>query len=134
MKLQQVIRDITGKTGMDIIEAIVQGERSPRRLARLRDPRTKSDESTIARSLQGHWREGAPLRAGPGSGAVTGPTRPRSPSATRRLKPSWSGLRTAATAKNAPAPNGKRRNQKNAPRFDVQGQLYRMTGVDLDQD
>ena len=30
-----------------------------------------------------------------------------------------------------PAPNGKRRNQKNAPRFDVQGQLYRMTGVDL---
>ena len=30
-----------------------------------------------------------------------------------------------------PAPNGKRRNQKNAPRFEVQGQLYRMTGVDL---
>ncbi len=30
-----------------------------------------------------------------------------------------------------PAPNGKKRNQKNAPRFDVQGQLYRMTGVDL---
>ena len=30
-----------------------------------------------------------------------------------------------------PAPNGKKRNQKNAPRFDVQNQLYRMTGVDL---
>ena len=30
-----------------------------------------------------------------------------------------------------PAPNGKRRNQKNAPPFDVQGHLYRMTGVDL---
>ena len=57
VKLQHVIRDITGKTGMDIIEAIVQGERSPRRLARLRDPRTKSDERTIARSLQGHWRQ-----------------------------------------------------------------------------
>ena len=26
---------------------------------------------------------------------------------------------------------GKRRDQKNAPRFDVQNQLYRMTGVDL---
>ena len=26
-----------------------------------------------------------------------------------------------------PAPNGKKRNQKNTPRFDVQGQLYRMT-------
>ena len=57
VKLQHVIRDITGKTGMDIIEAIVQGERSPRRLARLRDHRIKADEATIAKSLQGHWRE-----------------------------------------------------------------------------
>ena len=30
-----------------------------------------------------------------------------------------------------PAPNGKKRNQNNAPRFDVQSHLYRMTGVDL---
>ena len=49
VKLQHVIRDITGKTGMDIIEAIVQGERSPRRLARLRDP-SKADEATIAKA------------------------------------------------------------------------------------
>ena len=39
VKLHHVIRDITGKTGMDIIQAIVKGERNPRRLARLRDPR-----------------------------------------------------------------------------------------------
>ena len=54
VKLQHVISDITG---MDIIEAIVGGERNPRRLARLRDPRTKADEKTIAKSLQGHWRQ-----------------------------------------------------------------------------
>ena len=30
-----------------------------------------------------------------------------------------------------PAPNGKKRNQGNAPRFDVQSHLYRITGVDL---
>ena len=57
VKLQHVIRDITGKTGMDIMEAIAGGERNPRKLARLRDPRIKADEATIARSLQGHWRE-----------------------------------------------------------------------------
>ena len=57
VKLQHVITDITGKTGMDIIEAIVRGERNPRRLARLRDPRTKADEKIIAKSLQGHWRK-----------------------------------------------------------------------------
>ena len=39
-----------------IIEAIA-GERNPRTLARLRDPRIKSDEATIAKSLRGHWRD-----------------------------------------------------------------------------
>ena len=57
VKLHHVISDITGKTGMDIIEAIVGGQRDPRRLAQLRDPRIKADEATIAKSLQGHWRE-----------------------------------------------------------------------------
>ena len=57
VKLHHVISDITGKTGLDIIEAIVGGERDPRKLARLRDPRIKADEATIAKSLQGHWRE-----------------------------------------------------------------------------
>ena len=57
VKLHHVISDITGKTGLDIMEAIVGGERDARKLARLRDPRIKADEKTIAKSLQGHWRE-----------------------------------------------------------------------------
>ena len=57
VKLHHVISNITGQTGMDIIEAIVSGQRDPRQLARLRDPRIKADEATIAKSLQGHWRE-----------------------------------------------------------------------------
>ena len=57
VKLQHVISNITGKTGMAIIEAIVKGERDPRRLAKLRDSRIRADEKTIAKSLQGHWRE-----------------------------------------------------------------------------
>ena len=57
VKLHHVIRDIKGKTGMDIMEAMVGGERDSRKLARLRDRRIKADEKTIAKSLQGHWRE-----------------------------------------------------------------------------
>ena len=57
VKFQHVISNITGKTGMKIIEAIVRGERNPCRLAGLRDPRTRAGEAAIARSLQGHWRE-----------------------------------------------------------------------------
>ena len=55
--LHQVISDITGKTGMTIVEAIVGDERDPRKLAQFRDPRTKADEETIALSLEGHWQE-----------------------------------------------------------------------------
>ena len=57
VKLQHVISDVTGKTGTQIIEAIVKGERDPGKLAQLRDHRAKADEETIAKSLQGHWRE-----------------------------------------------------------------------------
>ena len=42
---------------MDIIEAIVEGQRDPVKPAQLRDPRIKADEEAIAKSLQGHWRE-----------------------------------------------------------------------------
>ena len=56
-KLQHVISNITGQTGMAIIEAIVNGERDPQQLAKLRDHRIRADEATIARSLQGHWLE-----------------------------------------------------------------------------
>src|SRR5215467_10524381 len=51
LQLHHVISDITGWTGMQIIRAIVKGERDRHRLAALRDVRTKADEETIAKSL-----------------------------------------------------------------------------------
>ena len=57
IKLQHVVSDITGKTGMDIIRAIIAGERNPRELAKLRNFRVKASEDTIAKALQGHWRD-----------------------------------------------------------------------------
>lgn len=56
IKLSEVIRDITGKTGMCIIRAILAGERDPKKLAQLRDARCKNDVKTIAKSLHGNWR------------------------------------------------------------------------------
>jgi hypothetical protein len=40
-------------TGQRIIRALLDGERDPRVLARLRDRRCQQDEETIARSLEG---------------------------------------------------------------------------------
>ena len=54
--LSNVVSDITGATGMRIIKAIIEGERDPLVLARMRDPRCKNGEETIARSLSGNYR------------------------------------------------------------------------------
>ena len=38
------------------VQAILGGQRDPACLARLRDPRCRHDEATIAKALQGNWR------------------------------------------------------------------------------
>ena len=56
LQLHHVISDITGWTGMKIIRAIVGGERNPQRLAALKHERTRVDEQTIAKALEGDYR------------------------------------------------------------------------------
>ena len=56
LKLTEVVSDITGKTGMTIIRAMLAGERDPQQLATYRDKRCKHDHATIAKALTGHWR------------------------------------------------------------------------------
>ncbi|MGB4776399.1 MAG: IS110 family transposase [Daejeonella sp.] len=57
IKLQHVIADITGKSGMAIIQAIVKGERDPENLITLLDGRIKARKEDVKRSLQGVWKE-----------------------------------------------------------------------------
>ena len=56
VQFQHVIDDITGLTGLAILDAILAGERDPAVLAKLRDPRIKACEETIRKSLEGNWR------------------------------------------------------------------------------
>jgi len=56
LQLHHVISDITGVTGLTIIEAVLRGERNPHTLAALRDGRIKASEGTIAKSLIGDYR------------------------------------------------------------------------------
>jgi transposase len=57
LQIQHVISDITGTTGLAILDAIVAGERNPAELAKLRDPRIKASRETVEKSLLGNWRE-----------------------------------------------------------------------------
>jgi len=57
LQLHHVISDLTGKTGLAILEAILAGERDPHKLAELRDFRIKASAETIAKALVGDWRD-----------------------------------------------------------------------------
>ena len=54
--VHRAVSDLTGKTGMGIVRAIVAGERDPLRLAALRDKRCRKSEIEIAEYLTGTWR------------------------------------------------------------------------------
>ena len=57
IKLHTVISDILGKTGLQMVDAILKGERNPDELIKLKDPRIKASEEIIKKSLTGIWRE-----------------------------------------------------------------------------
>jgi transposase len=56
LQLHHVISDITGVTGLTIIDAMLKGERNPHTLVALRDRRIKASEDTVAKSLIGDYR------------------------------------------------------------------------------
>ncbi len=57
VQLSQAVSDITGITGLKIISAILNGERSPEKLADLREPGCKKSAEEIGKALTGTWRE-----------------------------------------------------------------------------
>ncbi|MEJ7767634.1 MAG: transposase [Chitinophagaceae bacterium] len=54
IKVYTVIKDITGVTGIKIIEAILEGERNPINFLPFVDYRIKADRETIVKSLEGN--------------------------------------------------------------------------------
>lgn len=57
IKLHTVISDILGKTGLQMVNAILQGERDQDELIKLKDPRIKASEEDIKKSLVGIWKD-----------------------------------------------------------------------------
>jgi transposase len=57
VQLSHVLTDISGMSGMAIIEAIIAGQRDPVALAELASRRVKSSKDEIAKALVGDWRE-----------------------------------------------------------------------------
>lgn len=55
LQIHNVIRHITGLTGLAILDAILAGERNPKKLAALRHGRIKASAEVIEKSLEGDY-------------------------------------------------------------------------------
>ena len=68
VQVHRAVTDITGKTGMAIIRAIVAGQRSPKKLATLRDKTLPKEPGPIRRAPHRQLAQGAsfqPARCAP---------------------------------------------------------------------
>lgn len=57
LRLDNVVSDITGQTGMRILKAILGGERDVQKLGAMRDRNCKATAEVIAQSLVGNYRQ-----------------------------------------------------------------------------
>jgi transposase len=131
VQLANVISDISGQTGQAIISAILRGERDPKKLARLRDPRIKASEEVVARSLEGNWRPEVLfiLRQEQDSYVMF---QKKIKECDRELDQHYLTLESKADpSRLGPVPRNKRPHGNVPEGFDLRDELYRITGVDL---
>jgi transposase len=57
LQLGQALSDLTGKTGLEILRAIVAGEHDPLELAKLRHGRCEHSPEDLIKALTGHYRK-----------------------------------------------------------------------------
>jgi transposase len=142
--LHHAVSDLDGETGLRILDAILSGQRDPKELVKLRDPRVKkSTVPEMEAALQGDWREehlwvlkqareayhffhGQMAALDQQVEAllpqmVTAP--PALPESERPQNPQ--------VAPTAQRPRKKKKKAGNAPRIDFTTELTRICGVDL---
>jgi transposase len=134
IQLSNVLSDLSGVSGMRILDAILNGQRDPRVLAELADPQVKASQEVIAKSLEGNWRHEVLFvlqqevelyrtyqeKIGACDRQLQQHLQSRAPKVDPELQPL------------GPRPKGKRA-RGNAPKFDLRTELYRITGVDWTQ-
>jgi len=134
LKLQHVVSDITGVTGMAIICAIVQGERDPSILAKHRHERCAHSEEEIAKALDGSYRE-EHLFALRQALELYRTYRRQIQACEAQIDTHMAEMDTKMEGPPTDDADYKRKRkgriQKNSVRFDARGHLYRITGVDL---
>jgi transposase len=131
LHLHHVISDVTGLTGLAILDAILQGERDPQKLAALRDRRIKASEATIAKALTGDYRA-EHLFTLKQELALYRYYQMQMLECDREIEKHLATFESKTSAP-APAPVGRqcKKPDRNQPQFDLRSHLHRILGVDL---
>jgi transposase len=132
VQLHHAVTDITGVTGMRIIRAIVDGERSPAVLARFRDSRCAASEETLAAALTGHYRP-EHVFALKQAVELYDVHQTKIAACDIEIERTLKTLAEAKPTPDAPLPARRHAKGRNEPTFDARGTLYQLLGADLSQ-
>lgn len=132
LQLHHVVSDITGATGMRIIRAIIAGQRDPQKLALFRDMRCKASPETIAKALEGNYRQ-EHLFALEQAVHLYDTYQASVAACDQEIEKVMQSLQ-GEVVPDVPLPKPRHRTrQPNALHFDVREALYALIGVDLTQ-
>jgi transposase len=139
IQLSQVRSEVTGATGQRIMRAIVAGERTPRALAALRNPRCQKEADAVAMALTGTWREAPLCVLTPALALCDCSTVQRSACDTQIARTFSVITPRFEPAPHAPGPaeatppprRTPHSHSKHAPAVNTRAHILRLTGVDL---
>jgi len=136
LQIHNVISDITGVTGLAIIDAVVAGERNPLKLADLKDRRIKASKKTIAKSLTGDYRREHLFTLKQALQSYRNYQQlilDCDMEIESHLKEFESRIDIDNSPPLSPKQNRRRKNGNNAPNFDLKSHMHRLLGTDLTQ-
>lgn len=130
IRLDVVLSDITGKSGISIITAILSGERKGETLARLADRRVKKSFEEIASALQGHWNEEL-LYELRDCYEIYGLLQEKIKSCDKKIQALLEEITKDVDAPDPAQLTRKQTKGKNQPKFNLSELSYKFYGVDL---
>ena len=135
LQIHNVISDITGVTGLAILDAILSGERDPKKLAALKNGRIKASKTTIEKSLEGDYLSEHVFTLKQ-SLQVYRHYQQMMAECDQEIENHLNNIDSRIDVdKNPPPPPTSlpRRGQGNEPDFDLRTHMYRILGTDLTQ-
>ena len=130
VKLTEVLSDITGLTGLAIIDAILAGERSPAALAMLASPQCAKTKEEFALALEGIWQP-EHLFELEQARALFRFYQEKVDECDRKIQVELARLPKRSGDRPAPNKPRKRGRKKNDLRFEATSLLFQALGVDL---